>query len=166
MKIRDDHMYHGAALNQVAEHKLFTAINSLKIGRKLYQNAYKINDEIALLLKYATKETKAHFEFVFTFSKQQLADLLKVRNGNAKTFVALICVGAREICCISYEELTSMIDARKAAKGAPEDQYTVLVTVPDGKSMRVYVNAPGVKMKTLGKAKIVKRTDFPRRIFG
>ncbi len=32
MTIHDDHMYHGAALIQIAEHPQFTAINSLKLG--------------------------------------------------------------------------------------------------------------------------------------
>jgi len=31
MKIRDEHFYHGAALNQIAEHEKFTAINTLKV---------------------------------------------------------------------------------------------------------------------------------------
>ena len=33
MKIRDDHMFHGAALIQIAEHPRFTAINSLVVGK-------------------------------------------------------------------------------------------------------------------------------------
>lgn len=166
MKIRDDHLYHGAALIQVAEHKQFTAINSLKVGAQIHPNAYKVNDEIALYLKYATKKTRAHSEYIFNFSKQHLSDLQKIQRGNPKTFAALVCVGAREVCCISYEELASMVDARQKEKGAKEDQYTILVTVPTGKSMRVYVNAPGKKNTMLGKAKIIKRSDFPSRIFG
>ena len=51
MRIHDDHMYHGAALIQVAEHKSFTAINALKTSSGLHRNAYKINDEIGLYLK-------------------------------------------------------------------------------------------------------------------
>ncbi|MEM5733727.1 hypothetical protein AAEI00_18710 [Shewanella algae] len=166
MKVHDNHLYHGAALIQVAEHKSFTAINSLKIGAKIHPNAYKINDEIALYLKYATKKTRAHSEYIFTFTPPHLTELSNIRKGNTKTYIALVCVGAREICCISYEELVAMIDARKAKKGAKESQYTILVTVPTGKSMRVYINAPGVKNTMLGKPKIIKRSDFPGRIFG
>lgn len=166
MKIRDDHLYHGAALIQVAEHKQFTAINSLKVGSKAHQNAYKINDEIALYLKYATKKTKAHSEFIFTFKKQHLSDLAKIAKRNPKTFIAMVCVGAREVCCISYEELSSMIKARRNEKNKKEDQYTILVTVPTGKSMRVYINAPGKKNRMLGKANIINRNSFPSRIFG
>jgi len=147
LKIHDDHMYHGSALIQVAEHKRFTAINSLKVGSNIHRNAYKINAETALYLKYASKKTNAHDEYAFTFSKQHLSDLKKIHKANPKTFISMVCVGDREICCLSYEKLDSLIMARKAKKGAAERQYTVLVTVPTGKSMRVYVNAPGVKNK-------------------
>lgn len=34
MKIHDDHLYHGAALTQIAEDDQFTAINALKLGGK------------------------------------------------------------------------------------------------------------------------------------
>ncbi len=164
MKIRDDHKYHGAALIQVAEHELFTAINSLKLGEKVFQNAYKINDEIALFLKYARNENEAFGEFVFTYSTHQLDELLEVRDGNVKTYVAMICVAAREICCISCDELVDMIDKRKKIKGAGEDQYNLLVTAPIGKSLRIYLNEPGKKNAKL-EEKIVSRKDFPERLF-
>ncbi len=166
MKIHDDHMFHGAALIQVAEHKRFTAINSLKIGAKLHRNAYKINDEIGLYLKYASKKTKAHDEYMFTFTREHLKDLEKIHKANSSTFVAMVCVGEREICCLSYDELAKLINSRKVEKGSKEDQYTILVTVPSGKSMRAYVNSPGVKNTMLGKPMIVKRNEFPRKIFG
>jgi len=38
MNIDDNHMYHGAALIQIAEHPQFTAINSLKVT--LVQNRF------------------------------------------------------------------------------------------------------------------------------
>jgi hypothetical protein len=165
MKIRDDHLYHGAALIQIAEHELFTAINSLKVGSKTQQNSYKINDEIVIHLKYATKKMKSHSEYSFTFSTQHLMDLAKIKRGNPKTFIALVCVGAREICCVSFEELDTMIEARKAANEIADSQYTILVTVPAGKSMRAYVNAPGKRNTILGNSKIITRSDFPGRIF-
>lgn len=166
MKIHDDHMFHGSALIQVAEHKRFTAINTLKTGSKLHRNAYKINDEIGLYLKYGRKKTKAHKEYLFNFARQHLNDLGKIHKANPNTYIAMICVGDREICCLSYNELVNLIDARKTKKGSKEDQYTILVTVPNGKSMRVYINAPGVKNTMLGKPMIVKRNEYPDKIFG
>jgi hypothetical protein len=70
MKIRDDHMYHGAALIQIAEHPQFTAINSMKVKAVKYENAYKINDDISVYLKYSTKPNKAFREYVFNFHKE------------------------------------------------------------------------------------------------
>jgi hypothetical protein len=56
MKIHDDHLYHGAALTQIAEHHLFTAINALKIGDNTIRVAYRINDLIAVYFKGCSAE--------------------------------------------------------------------------------------------------------------
>ena len=55
MKINDDHMYHGAALTQIAEHPQFTAINAFKHANRPSRSAFRINDDIGVYLKYASK---------------------------------------------------------------------------------------------------------------
>lgn len=60
MKITDEHLYHGAALTQIAEHPSFTAINGIRIGGKLHRSAFRINDSIGVYFKYASKPTPAH----------------------------------------------------------------------------------------------------------
>ncbi|NOR80912.1 MAG: hypothetical protein GQ529_08785 [Methyloprofundus sp.] len=164
MNIKDDHMYHGAALIQVAEHESFTDINSLKVNGNKNHNTYKINDEIGLYLKYASKETEPHNEYGFTFSAQQLKDLIEINKTTSKLFIALICVKSREICCLEYSKLLKLIRTRKKVKKAKENQYIILVTVPEGKSLRVYINAPDVKNTMLGE-KIIPRNAFPEQIF-
>ncbi|MEK6614962.1 MAG: hypothetical protein AABZ32_02455, partial [Bacteroidota bacterium] len=57
------------------------------------------------------------------------------------------------------------IARRKNANGASEDVYTIIVTAPKGKSLRVYVNEPGKKKTILGEASIVSRNAFPEKIF-
>ena len=166
MHVHDDHMYHGAALIQVAEHPQFTAINSLKNGGAVVPVAYKINDEIALYLKYASKPTPSYKEYPFTFHQEHLSELRQIKAANPKTFIALVCVKDREICCISYEQLQTLVERRKAAKGGDEDQYVLLVTAPKNKGLRVYVNAPGKRKTILGKELIVSRNTFPGTIFG
>jgi hypothetical protein len=165
MNIHDDHMYHGSALIQIAEHKQFTAINSLKSDGVIVPVAYRINDDIAVYLKYATKPTKAFKEYPFTFTKHHLEDLKKISMVDPKTFIALVCVKDREICCISYNQLKALIALREKDKGEPEDQYAVLVTLPDGKGFRVYINACGKKNTLLGKAIKVPRNAFPNLLF-
>lgn len=166
MRIHDDHLYHGAALIQIAEHPQFTAINSLKHGGEVIPIAYKINDEISVYLKYASKPTPTYKEYQFTFHNDQLNELAVIAAANQKTFIALVCVKEREICCISYEELQGLIARRKKQKDDAEDQYVILVTAPKGKSLRVYVNAPGKRKTILGKELIVSRKAFPNVIFG
>lgn len=166
MHVHDDHLYHGAALIQVAEHPQFTAINSLKNGGAVVPVAYKINDEIALYLKYASKPKAPFREYPFTFHKEHLEQLGQIAKTNPKTFVALVCVKDREVCCLSYDQLRAIVARRKAEKGVEEDQYVILVTAPAGKGLRAYVNAPGKKKAILGKPLIVARNAFPGAMFG
>jgi hypothetical protein len=165
MNIDDDHMYHGAALIQIAEDQRFTAINSFKLGGTVSRSAYRINDDIGVFLKYATKPTPAHREYGFTFQAPHLMELSAIAKASKSTFVAMVCVKARQICCVPYAEIIAMIEARKAAKGALEDHYVLLVTAPKGKSFRLYMNAPGVKNTMLGMPLIVSRNAFPSLIF-
>lgn len=165
MKIHDDHLYHGAALIQIAEHPQFTAINSMKLKRNIVRTAYKINDDIGIYLKYARRPTKAFKEYPFTFNTEHLSDLAAIATSTNKLYVALVCVKGKEICCISYRELSALIEKRRKAKKADEEQYTILVTMLAGKSMRVYVNSPGEKKKILGRQLVVSRSAFPAKLF-
>lgn len=165
MKIHDDHLYHGAALIQIAEHDKFTAINELKIGGEKYTNAYRINDGIAVYFKYSMRSISTYEEYRFNFKKDQLDSLEEISKHCRSTYLALVCVKDREVCCISYGQLIDLIETRKEAKGGGEDQYHILVTAPAGKGLRVYVNAPGVKGKMQGEPLIVPRSSFPDLIF-
>jgi len=60
--------------------------------------------------------------------------------------------------------LLALIERRKDLKGADEETYTVLVTAPANKSLRVYMNVPGVKKTQFGEITI-SRNDFPSVIF-
>ena len=166
MKIDNDHMYHGAALIQIAEDPKFTSINSLKVKTVVVENGYVINDGIGVLLKYATKPVGTYCEYVFGFTQENLRDMVRIDNATNSLFLAMVCVKAREICCLRYQEFCELIQRRKAEKGADEDRYQVLVTAPKRRGFRVYVNAPGVKKTILGEAKSVSRSEFPQRIFG
>lgn len=165
MKIDDDHLYHGSALIQIAEHPRFTAINALKLGKSVVRVAYKVNDDIAVYLKYASKANGRYNEYVFTFNEEHLADLKAIAKTKPKTFAALVCVKDREICCLAYSQLVELLARREKALAEKEDNLTVLVTAPENKSLRVYVNAPGKKGTILGKPLIVSRSSFPSKLF-
>lgn len=165
MKIHDDHLYHGSALIQIAEHPNFTAINSLNLGGKIVRVAYRINNDIAVYFKYASKTIGAYKEYVFTFHKDHLKELAQISGVISKTFVALVCVKDREICLLPYSDLKDLLGRREKDHGGPEDALTVLVTVPAGKSLRAYVNASGRKKTILGKELVVSRNAFPGAVF-
>ena len=165
MKINDDHMYHGAALLQVAEDPRFTAINSIEVSGQKSRSAYRINDSIGIFLKYASKPSRTYREYTFTFTDDHLRELAEVDNQVTNTFIALVCVKDREIACLTLPQLQELVERRREDKGTPEEQYAVLVTAPQGKSLRAYVNAPGRRKCILGKELLIKRRSFPDALF-
>lgn len=52
-RILDRQKYHGAALIQVAEHEEFTSINRIALPGTRAHNAFSVNGEIGIFLKYA-----------------------------------------------------------------------------------------------------------------
>ena len=165
MQIRDEHFNHGAALNQIAEHEGFTAINSLTVNENKSRSAFKINDRIAVYFKYSTKPAGSFKEYVFTFNSAHLTELRDIENMGDKLFLALICVEDRHICCIPNSDLTEMIEERKRDSGNQEDQYQVLVTLKKREAFRVYMNKYNSPGKRLDKLLTIPRNNFPNALF-
>ena len=160
MKIREEHLYHGAALNQIAEHKKFTAINALKVKGKVSRSAFRINDATVVYLKYASKPAGKFKEYQFTFTAPHRAELKAIADAGEELYLALVCVKDKEICCIIYRDFMELYDARRKAAGKAEDQLVILVTLDAGEAFRTYVNSPGEKGKFLHRKKIA-RNRFP-----
>lgn len=165
MKIRTEHKYIGAALMQIAEHDQFTAINAMKIKGELVNNAFKINNNIGLLCKYAS-EPNASGEYLFTFPTDHIEAVSKIAKHNDHAFIALVCIEDAEICCLSVGNFNALIENRKKSAGHDEDLYQILVTAEPNKGLRAYVNAAGKKGKVAGKEIVVARKAFPNDIFG
>jgi hypothetical protein len=164
MRINDDHLYHGAALTQIAEFPTFKAINAFSANGEKSRSAFIVNHDTGIYLKYATSPTKRWKEYVFTFTETHLAELEALKSHHARVFIVLVCRKAKEICVLTLDEFEKHRALREKAKGAKEPHYQILVTVPKGKSFRVYMNAPGQK-KTMLKDQKVPRSDFPKLIF-
>lgn len=165
MKVDDNHMFHGAALIQIAEHPQFTAINGVHLGEKLLRCSFRINDSIGIHLKYAREPRGPFMEYVFNFGKKAKQELKELRETCESVFIAFVCVKDRQICCISQDEFSKWLKKRRNALGKREDVSTFLVRVPSGKSMRVDMNQPGTKGQYLGKTQIVARNRFPKALF-
>lgn len=164
MKINEDHMYHGAALTQIVEHPTFKAVNAFwQNGKKSY-SAFRVNDGIGVFVKYARAPHGSTDEYVFTFSRSHLEELKLLREQCVRVFVVLVCIRAREICVISYGQLTQLVKLRKKILGGDEDQYQILVTAPPNQQFRVYVNRPGRRGIMMGK-QVVRRNAFPEMLF-
>jgi hypothetical protein len=164
MKINDDHMYHGAALTQIAEHPTFKAVNAFWLDGRKSHAAFRINDTTGIYVKYAGLPHGSTREYIFTFAKSHLDELTVLREHCARVFVVLVCIKIKEICVISYGQLTQMIALRKEVRGEDEGQYQLLVTAPPNKQFRVYLNHPGRKGVMLGE-QLVRRSAFPGLLF-
>lgn len=165
MKIRLEQQYIGAAVMQIAEHPQFTAVNTLKIKGHAINNAFLVNNDISVFCKYCS-EPNGNEEYAFTFNREHLANIDNAQKGKHKLFFAFVCVEESEICCLTEEQLTALIQSRKKSAKADENQYQILVTAKKGSSFRVYVNAAGKKGKTAGKMLTIARNAFPDIIFG
>lgn len=160
-----EHEYIGAALMQIAEHEQFTAINSMKIEGVKINNAFKINNNIGILCKYASEPNDGG-EYLFTFQEDHLAAIEKIAKHHEHAYFALVCVEDAEICCLSIDDLKTLIANRKKSAGRDEDAYQILVTAEQGKSLRAYVNAAGKKNTIAGKKITIARSAFPNVLFG
>lgn len=164
MKINYEHLYHGAALNQIAEDPHFTAINAFKVSGQISRSAFRVNDDIGVYLKYCSKPTGSFDEYKFTFQQDNLQELSLLAKRCGQVFLALVCVEDGHICCLRYPEFEKLIQLRRKSKGSDESQYQLLVVLPERKSFRVYVNPAGKKKRKLGE-KTISRNAFPSQIF-
>ena len=165
MKIRTEHQNLGAALMQIAEDDNFTAINPLRLRGAKINNAFLINADTCLFLKYGQEPKGAHQEYKFTFSSDVLDSIELSTEFYQKIFIGLVCVEDQEICLIDMEQMTEMLQARIKTAGQEEEVYQVLVTVPEGKSLRAYTNASGRKGVVAGREKVISRNRFPSGLF-
>ncbi len=168
MYINDDHMYHGAALTQIAEHPHFTAINPVRLGDdQISRSAFLINDGIVAYMKYVTARSRRGDDYQFTFDQSQKEELTFLDNiYNGRVFIALICVDERHICCISFDELQDWLDRRNDALGnAEEASSAILVQLQPGQRFRVNMNDPRERGYYLDNPQIVPRNRFPGILF-
>jgi hypothetical protein len=164
MKINDDHMYHGAALTQIAEHPVFKAVNAFWSSGKKSSCAFRINDTTGIYIKYAGAPRGSANEYVFTFTQTQLDEFTKLREHCTSVFAVFVCIGAKAICSLSYGQVMNLIKLRRNAKGGPEEQYQIMVTAHANKQFRAYVNKPSRKGLMMGET-LVARNAFPEILF-
>jgi len=165
MLIDDQDYYHGAALSQVARHEAFTSINVMKFKGAPSRNAFGVNDDIGIYLKYSSKPTPRYKEYLFTFTKEHFGTLVALQKKRDRCFIVLACVKDGQICCVSLDQVLNLRKRRNEAIGRMEDTFCLLAVLPKGKQFRVYVNKPGSKGSMLGESLLVPRKSFPNLLF-
>ena len=172
MRIDKDHLYYGAAVIQIAEHPSFTAINDFQRNNATVRCAYWVNQNIGIYLKYRTTANRTADwdgrdanEYIFVFNAENLDHIRNMKRRGRSTFVGLICVQDKQICCLSSDELDALIARRRKRKGEAESQYTVVVALPIRSKFRTYVTPPDRRNRVLGDPILVSQKDFPDRLF-
>ncbi len=177
MHIDKDHLFYGAAVIQVAEDDQYTSINQFeeKVGGKTKKMrcAYVVNKDIGLYLKYWTKPRTANWhegkadEYSFQFSSAERKKIALLAKRYPKCFLGLICVENERIILLSLNDFDELISRRRAAKGAKEETYVLVVALfpKSRRSAKVYVTPPSTRNKVLGSPVIVAENAFPRGIF-
>lgn len=172
MKIDKDHLYYGAAVIQIAEHPSFTAINDFQRNNATVRCGYWVNQDIGIYLKYrfeadrtANWGGKDANEYLFVFNEENIDHIKNMKRRGSSTFLGLVCVQDKQICCLSVDEFLSLIERRRQANGNAEKQYTIVVALPSGSKFRVYVTPPRRRNLVLGDPVLVAQKDFPDRLF-
>jgi hypothetical protein len=170
MHIAKDHLFHGAALLQIAEDRRFKAINAMQIGSTIYRNAYRINDNIGVFLKYGTNPSRAYGEYQFNFNKETREEIHEIGKSVERMVLALVCIKANAICCITHRQFWNLILARVAADEAAgdeeKDQIPIVMTAKKNHEFHVYVNDPHQRGHMIPKSDFhVPRNAFPRKVF-
>jgi len=93
-----------------------------------------------------------------------LDEVNRIEKITGKAFIALVCVDDREICCISAKHLQKHVQERRQAKGHDEHAYTLLVQIPERRSLLIYTNCPGKRGTPLTLVR-VPRNRFPGVLF-
>lgn len=178
MKIADDHMYYGAAITQIAEHKSFKAINKFESHSVSSQCAYwvnpKLSKNIGLYLKYRSApnletvvDSKDANVYIFVFNDDTRAVIDEMaKEANDRVYIGCVCVEDRQICCISLNEYREFYKRRSDALGRDDDQFRIQVAHVAGGKFRTYVTTPGKKKQPLGGVVRIAQNAFPNRIFG
>jgi len=174
MTIDDHDLYYGAALKQIADHKLFKSINAEWEADGKSRCAYRINTDIGVYIRAATKPVNG--EYVFNFKKSNLEELKKLEQVCKKLFVVLVCYNAkaigrgsrvaqyRQICVLRPTQIESLIQAR-GSDVAALNQLNILIRVPSSRSMRAAVTIPGKKGGRMELIRKIPRNAFPQAIF-
>ena len=150
---------------QIAEDRHFTSINAVRYRGRISRCGFRINAEIGVYLKYRSKPQGQNIPvYQFSFSKENLKELRVMRRNRPSLFLALVCVEDREICCLPYDSLCRLIEARKRYKGTSEDEYIVEVFISERDRLRVWINFPDRK-RTVADELVIPRSDFPRKLF-
>lgn len=166
MSINKEHLYRGAAIALIAEDRQnFKAINPLVINGRTSRAALMVNHNIPIYLKYAVKPHGRLKEFVFNFRPEHIDEIHEIWAAHPNTYLVLTCADAKEVGCITAEEFFERHQAWLDEVVDDGKQFQLIIAAPKRKELRVYVNQPGRRNRTLTAPLLRPRSAFPAMIF-
>ena len=184
-EIRDKHMYHGAAIWQIADHPQFTAINRVGLftqGGNASYSAYIVetmgNQKTGVYIKTADSplevpgpssppnDFKSYYQFGFDSNAK--GHLNALASECHKTFVLMVCELDRHVCCLAYADFLSIVQQQRKHLPKGETATTTLrVNLETRKGFRVNTITPHTRSGKylLDSPKEIPRSDFPDKIF-
>ncbi len=144
MKIQNKDLFHGAALTQIVEHPLFTALNKAdeKYGH------YQINHNKRLLVKHTGKDDSP---WSFTLQPDDINTVVADISSDQESFLCLIC-GKTTVCILSTEEFEQIVDINGATP------QWIKVECPPRSGMRVSGSAGTLQS-------VIAHNEFPKKLF-
>jgi len=141
MATRDFEYMHGAVLTKILRMDEPLTLTLIETNKSEAWSAYRFltvaNIEGIIYIKCSKtpRKTDKHYAWTFTFNKEKLDELHKMRQ--EKLYIALVCAHntfsekPSEICLLYSDEILKIIDIDS------EIQQSISVYIEDGKSMRV-----------------------------
>ena len=172
MKIDKYQHFYGAALIQIVEDSRSPVVQAMKLKGRRVVDAFQVNEDACICFKYASGPGRKSSwgDYSFNLSRQLLADLGRVESAGKRVWLGLICVAGKEICCLPYSQLLSIIEERRPymqvhyPERCDEDNYIIGVDMQPGRYLRVGISAPWkVKKAAITEYKI-PRNAFPSAI--
>ena len=172
MTIDNHDLYYGAALKQIADHRLFKSINAEWQGTEKSRCAYRINTDIGVYIRAATKPVSG--EYVFNFKSENIEEVRALEKVCNKVFIVLVCYNAkaiargsrmahyRQICVLRPSQIDVLI---KTKVSDPNAQHNILISVPSSRNMRAAVTIPGKRGGRMELTRKIPRNAFPQLIF-
>lgn len=144
MSISELELFHGAMLAKLFRSDKPVSLRMVEMDFEQSRRAYLVNDMAYIYTKHCKKPRKGTrqptYTWLFTFSKNHVEDLQRLKGNGKDVYLALVCGQLEvnkndpiEICFLDWSQIWRCLE-----KNNHESQQTISVKLMRGKSFRVW----------------------------